>query len=156
MKLSRTAELTVVAIMFLTIANQASAHNLSTSKLQAGFRIKISVPDSDRPDFLVPVKEKGEPAAAIIPALLDKNGEGSQDRPSYIKIVPQREGDSVRIKVSVLYGTIDKTRPPTEQLKSLKEKPVSESLAADGEKTTISELKSFGLRIIEIEVISSE
>lgn len=155
MRSVKTAKLAIAVAVF-SIVHQAMAYPLASSTIQAGLRIKISVPDSDRPDFFVPVKEKGEPAAAVIPALPDKDGEGLQERPSFIRIVPQKEGDSVRIKVSVLYGTVDRSLPPTEQLKSLKEKPVTNSLVTEGEKITVSELKRFGLRTIEVEVVSSQ
>ncbi len=151
----RKVQLAAAAIAILSIAHQAIAHDFPNSQVQARFRIKISVPDSDRPDFLVPVKEEGEPMFAVIPALADKEGKGPEERPSYIKVVPLTEGDSVWIKVSVLYGKVDRSLSPTDQLKSLKEHSLVDFLAAEGEKVNVSELKNFGLKVIEIEVVSS-
>jgi len=151
----RRAQLAAVSIAILSIAHQAIAYDFPNGHVQARFRIRISVPDSDRPDFLVPVTEEGEPMFAVIPALADKEAKASEERPSYIKVVPQTEGDAVRIKVSVFYGRPDKNLAPTDQLKSLREKSVVDFLAAEGEKINVSELKKFGLKAIEIEVVSS-
>lgn len=152
----RRAQLAAVSIAILSIAHQAIAYDFPNGHVRARFRIRISVPDSDRPDFLVPVTEEGEPMFAVIPALADKEAKASsEERPSYIKVVPQTEGDSVRIKVSVLYGRPDRNLAPTDQLKSLREKSVVDFLAAEGEKINVSELKKIGLKAIEIEVVSS-
>ncbi|MDX6443015.1 MAG: hypothetical protein QOH71_89 [Blastocatellia bacterium] len=152
MLLLRKVLLAVVALAVLPVASPGTAHGFPNNR----FRIKISVPDSDRPDFLVPVKEEGEPMFAVIPALPDRQAKAPEESPSYIKVVPQMEGDSIRVKISVLYGKPDQKLSPTEQLKSLREKSLIDFLLAEGQKIAVSELKNLGLKAIEIEVVSSQ
>ena len=152
MKLRKTAALITVATIFLA-TYQAVINQVQGQETQAGFRIKITVPETDRPAFFVPVNG----TFALSPAKADKVGQQSEDLPSYIKVSPFREGNVVRIKVSVLYGKLDKrTTVEADQLNSLKQKSVTEFVAAEGDKITVSELKRFGVKPLEIEIYSSE
>jgi hypothetical protein len=149
--LFKKAILSAAVIALLLTTQQAAGRG---GQAQTGFRIKITVPDSDRPEFYVPARAADvKPMFALMPALADKAGSESESRPSYIKVIPQAEGDSVRIKVAVLYGKLDKSGS-TGRLKGLKEKPVADFLASSGEKVSVSELKRFGVRPLEIEVVS--
>jgi len=148
-----------VVAFAMTVALLSAAQGAVALKAlqQTPRRVKITVPDSDRPEFTIPVKEEGKPTFAVIPALADRDTDGTQDRPSYIKILPEAGVELVRIKVSVLYGKITKSvnGDPDDQLKTLKEISVCEFRAADGERVIISELKKYGVRPIEVEVIAS-
>ena len=125
----------------------------SVTQQQAVLRIKITIPDTDRPEFYVPARPINvDPMFAVIPALADRPGSGSEDRPSYVKIVPREQGDSVNIKVSVLFGKLDKSGS-ADRLKSLKEKPIGEFLVANGDKVSVLELKRFGIKPVDIEVV---
>ena len=122
----------------------------STHQAQSRFRLTITVPDTDRPEFSVPGVGG---MFALIPALADKSVNRSKSRPTLIRVTPIREGNAIRLIVSVLYGKVDKNEPIYDQLKDFKEKSVAEFLVVGDEKVSVSELKRFGVKPIEIKVV---
>ena len=142
--------LVAAAIVLFSSADQAATFHILDSPPQSGFRLKITVPDTDRPEFFVPGVSG---MFTLIPTVVDNAKDRSGDRPTYIKVTPRREGSALRIIVSVLYGKFDKTEPIYDQIKDHKQKAVAEFLVGSNENVSVSQLKEFGVKPIEIEVI---
>ncbi len=75
--------------------------------------------------------------------------------PSAIKLVCKREGDSVRIDVSVLLGQFDKLDTPR-SLKGVPEKTVAVYFAKQGETISLRELPQFGIKPFDIKVVNAK
>jgi hypothetical protein len=75
--------------------------------------------------------------------------------PSAVKLVCNREGDSVRIDVSVLLGQFDKLDTPR-SLKGIPEKTVAVYFAKQDETIYLRELPEYGIEPFEIKVVSAK
>ncbi len=153
MNLMKKASFVAAAVAVIFTAHHISNARPVENTSQLRFRMLITVPDTDRPEFSVPGVGG---MFAVIPTVADKAEHRSEGRPTYIMVTPQREGDRIRIRVSVLYGKFDTTEPIHDQLKDLKEKPVAEFLVVSDEKVSVSQLKQFGVKPIEIKVIPDD
>lgn len=146
------ASLAVAVLLFG--AQYAVSQQPSLTQTEKSFRVKITVVGTDRPAFNVPARIlETDSTFVLIPTVAEKVDRSREDLPSFIRVIPQMDGDSVRIKVSVLYGKVDKNVTP-DQLKALKETSLTDVVLGDGEKVTITELRRFGIKPLEIEAFS--
>ena len=114
----------------------------------------INAPGDDGPGLQVPAKgPDSKQMFALLPALPAADAAEAGQRPSYVKVAPRVEGDSVRVEVSVLFGKVE-DGGSAEQTKKLKEEWVASVLMADRETVSVSELRRFGVKPITLKAVS--
>src|SRR5258708_16109220 len=88
------ASLSIAVLLF------ADQHAVSQqpSQTEKSFRVKITVVGTDRPVFNVPARMLDTDSTfVLIPTVAEKVDRSREDLPSFIRVIPQTDGDSVRI-----------------------------------------------------------